>query len=93
MREKILNVLKRSREGVMVTSNGIANFINYPTSEEELADEMVTALKEEIKKTKLGEQRIIDLVTDYHFSGKQDRHILARNAANAQLAEVLKIVG
>lgn len=34
----------------------------------------------------LPEEEIINLVTEYHFSGEENRHILAKNVAEAQLA-------
>jgi len=38
----------------------------------------------------LTDEEIINLVTDYHFSGEQNRHILAKNVAKAQLEKVAK---
>ena len=41
-----------------------------------------------LEKYKLTDEEIINLVTEYHFSGKQNRHILARNVAQAQLNKI-----
>jgi len=42
-----------------------------------------------LEQYKLPDGLISDLVTEYHLSGKQNRHILGRKIANAQL-EVVK---
>lgn len=42
---------------------------------------------------RLTDEEIMDLVTDYHFSGKQNRHILAESAAKAQLKKIVEFIG
>jgi len=38
----------------------------------------------------LNDEEIINLVTDYHMSGKQNRHILAKSVAEAQFQSDIK---
>ena len=40
----------------------------------------------------LKDEEIINLVTEYHLSGKQNRHILARKVALAQDAKSVKTI-
>lgn len=53
------------------------------------AENKLALFQEEIKKASdealLTEEVIINMVTDYHFSGETNRHTLVRRAAKAQL--------
>lgn len=37
----------------------------------------------------LSEEKIISMVTDFHFSGETNRHILSKQIASAQLKKVV----
>lgn len=39
-----------------------------------------------MKLQRISPEKIIELVTEYHLSGKQDRHILGKSVADAQLS-------
>ena len=56
------------------------------------ADQILALICEEIEKVGVSEQVIIDMVAEYHFSGQQDRHILAKNVAQAQLQKILTLL-
>lgn len=49
MREEIANILKQGRTGVKVTSNEIANFIQYPTSIEQLAGQILAIMRARVE--------------------------------------------
>lgn len=52
MREEIVRILKQGRAGVKVTSNGIANFIEYPISIEQLAGQILAIMRARIEGVK-----------------------------------------
>jgi len=45
-----------------------------------------------IEGAKLSDEKIIELVTEYHFSGVENRHVLAKNVVKAFRQAILDVI-
>ena len=59
LKDEVVEIIKQGREGVKVTSNGVANFVEYPISSEEITKQIHNLFKAEVDKlTAIGDEEI-----------------------------------
>jgi hypothetical protein len=103
MREKIAEIIKQTRLDTHLSSNGVANFVNYPISSEGLAGQILHAISAEIEKGLLTDEEIIKGLWPL-FSGVANKvpaeitltagdiGIANRRVAQAQLDKILTLL-
>jgi len=73
MIEEVEKILKNARSGVKVTSNGTANFIEYPTSTKEAANQILSLLGGWIEEQKKSEaERRVGTTWNPHKEAQDD---------------------
>ncbi len=102
---EIDKVIVKGREGVKVTSNGIAYFVEYPISTESLASQIISKMLEEVDSAGLTDEEIEkaeikgakeykQLVTDLKIPYSRDGLVLwiQKSIANVQLQAIKKAI-